>query len=159
MAGVNFSARELVDSAKKAGHDTKAIAKLCNVAESSVRRWRQLGKADADAIKPLMDLMGPVNTPKAVSATLIRMYKKNNAFRMSWNEFRSIVGRKHIRYAFLSELREYLEESGYLLIEACGTDTVEGEPLDDCEFLILVSVRKLMRIVPDHLADEALAAE
>ena len=38
MAGVNFSARELVDSAKKAGHDTKAIAKLCNVAESSVRR-------------------------------------------------------------------------------------------------------------------------
>lgn len=159
MAGVNYSARDLVDAAKAAGHDTKAIAKLCNVVDSSVRRWRLTGKADADAIKPLADLMGPVNTPKSVANTLIRLYKKNNAFRLSKQELKDISGRKYLRTSFYLDLKEYLEESGYCLLDMYGTDTVEGEPMDDCEFMILISARKLMRIVPDHLSLEATSAD
>lgn len=107
------------------------VADMCDVSLGSVKRWMLNGRADENAIRPLIARIGPVYlTVSQVADHLEQLYdagprlnaKGNNVrrLRVANYQLERIAGRRHLKLGIKKDLVDELRERGYLFEQ--GTD-------------------------------------
>ncbi|MBK1618443.1 hypothetical protein CKO42_08335 [Lamprobacter modestohalophilus] len=144
---VNLNARLLVRLALEKGYSYAQIGELTGVSEGSVKRWHATGRADADRIKELEALIGPVRlSPEALTDQLIRIYReRRRRYRLGRAQLKSLAGRRTLKAAFIEQLSELMLDRGYYLLDGC---------LEQEEDFIVISLRQLNKLVPYRLGPQ-----
>lgn len=112
-------ARHAVQKAQERGETIESIAALCGVSTGSVRRWYETGRADANAIAPLLDKIGRVYpSAEEIADDLIEFYKHRGRkpFRLYRRAWQRVTQRRWLKGAFNESLVETLFERGYHLL-------------------------------------------
>lgn len=113
---------------EKFGYTHDDIAQLCGVNIGSVKRWLTTGRAKADAIQPLLDIVGysPYLSAKQVTEHLVELNRPLKAnqhgknvrrYSITRRQLGKIAGREILRAAFLQEIEEELLTYNLLFLE------------------------------------------
>lgn len=146
----NHNAHRLVSLAMQKGHSYEDIGRICDVSAGSVKRWLATGRADAEAIRPLVEMIGHVYLkPDVVADILVDVYgKRRRRFRLKRSQLKKISGRAVFRGVFLEALAEGLLSRNFHFIEESN-----GEE----DFFVLIRRSQLRRMVPGYLEDSEIS--
>ncbi|MCP4700195.1 MAG: hypothetical protein GY862_25585 [Gammaproteobacteria bacterium] len=141
MSKINPKARQIVALATKKGYSYDEIADICNVSVGSVKRWLATGRANADRIQFIEDLIGPIYlSPEFVAEILVEIYRiKKKRYRLGRDQLKSVAGRVALKASFIERITQSMLDSGYYFLE--GFD-------DDEDYFVIISTFQLNKMVP-----------
>jgi len=149
---VNTNARYIVkDAIDKLGLTHSKISEICNVSIGSIKRWISTGRANAEKIKPLENLLTGISTKNFVKSiddvgeVLIKIYEKRNIFSIKSSTLSIMSGRIFIHDKFISQLSEYLLDRGFYILKNRNLE---------CELYSIIGVDHLLKI--NSLTEEEL---
>ena len=144
---VNRKARQIVTVATEKGYSYDEIAQICGVSVGSVKRWLSTGRADADKIQLIENVIGPIYlSPESVSEILDDIYKtRKQRYRLGRNQLKLLAGRSALKASFVERITQAMLDRGYYFLEAFG---------DDEDYFIIISITQMNKYVPTKLSRE-----
>ncbi|MBE0448898.1 MAG: hypothetical protein IBX64_12565 [Actinobacteria bacterium] len=116
---VNTKARQIIEKVRNEyGHTFEEMAEICGVATGSIQRWYSTGRAKADKIAPLEELVENNRLPtEKIAENLIEIYWHiKRPYLLPYSELRAMSGRERLSQSLILEIEEYLYERGFALI-------------------------------------------
>ncbi|WP_252178708.1 hypothetical protein [Endozoicomonas sp. 4G] len=120
MTNVNTEARKIIEKVREEfGYTFEEMAELCGVATGSLQRWYSTGRAKANKIQALENLISNTRLPEQkVAENLIEIYwHVKRPITISYNQLRDISGRNRLSESVIENISEELYEHGFTLIE------------------------------------------
>jgi len=120
MPSVNIKARQIIEKVREEfGHTFEEMADLCNVAPGSIQRWYSTGRAKADKIKALENLIANTRLPEhKIAENLIEIYwHLKRPMTITYSQLRNISGREKLSLSVINRIDQELYERGFALID------------------------------------------
>ncbi|WP_295442421.1 hypothetical protein [uncultured Thiodictyon sp.] len=120
MSNVNAKARQIVEKVREEfGYTFEEMAELCGVATGSVQRWYSSGRAKADKIKALEELLANTNLPEhKIAENLIKIYWHIKwPIKIIYSQLRDISGRERLCPNVIERIRQELYERGFAFVD------------------------------------------
>ena len=145
----NLRARQIVTFATEKGYSYDEIANVCGVSVGSVKRWLSTGRADADNIQHIENLVGAIYlSPESVSEILIEIYRtRKRRYRLGRKQLKSIAGRTALKASFVKKITQMMLDRGYYFLEGFS---------DDEDYFIIISTNQLCRFVSTKLSHDEI---
>jgi hypothetical protein len=115
----NTKARQIIEKVRNEyGYTFEEMADMCGVATGSIQRWYSTGKAKADKIVPLEELVENNRLPAdKIAGNVIEIYWHiKRPYTLTYSELRDMSGRERLSPSVVCEIEEYLFERGFALI-------------------------------------------
>ena len=116
---INTKARQIIEKVRNDyGYTFEEMAEMCGVATGSIQRWYSTGKAKADKIVPLGELVENNRLPcEKIAENLIEVYWHiKRPYILTYSELRNMSGRERLSPSVVNEIEEVLFERGFALI-------------------------------------------
>ena len=149
---INTRARQIIEKVK-AEHDLtfEQMAEECDVATGSIQRWYSTGRAKADKIRPLEEMIANTRIPAhKIAENLIEIYRHvRRPISLLHNQLRDMTGRERLSESVIEEVTEELYERDFILVQ----------DLDDDGRLAFFVVRKKWLTKKTRKVDEKILKE
>jgi len=125
MPNVNTKATQIIEKVREEyGYTFEEMADLCEVATGSIQRWYTNGRAKADKIKPLEQLIENTRLPEyKVAEKIIDIYwHVRKPISITYQQLRSISGRDRLSESVVSRIHDELYERSFAFIDDCDED-------------------------------------
>ena len=120
MANVNTKATKIIEKVREElGYTFEEMAEECGVATGSIQRWYSTGRAKADKIKPLEELISNTRLPTyQVAKNIIEIYWHiKRPITITYKQLRDISGRDNLHESIINSISQELYEQDYAFIE------------------------------------------
>lgn len=117
---VNTRARQIIEKVRSDyGYTFEQMAEMCGVAVGSIQRWYSTGRAKADKITPLEELVENNRLPSdKIADNLIEVYWHiRRPYTLTYTDLRDMSGRERLSNSIIAEVDEYLYEKGFCMID------------------------------------------
>jgi len=132
---VNNKARQIIEKVREElGYTFEEMSDICGVAVGSVQRWYSIGRARADKIKHLEELLTNVRLPEnKIAKNLIEIYwySKGPCY-LTLTQLKKMSGRDRLSPRIIENIQAELDYQGFLFIEE----------MDDSERTIYILMRR-----------------
>ena len=117
---VNTKARQIIEKVRNEHNYTfEDMGEICGVATGSIQRWYSTGRARADKIIALEELVENNRLPTdKIADNLIEIYRHiKRPYTIPYTTLRDMSGRERLSKRVITEIEEHLYERGFALID------------------------------------------